>query len=83
MRSVCVFHAFHSLHTVTMEDQEEAVYSDLIQDLHAAVFHGNTALLEALLKNGNLGDADLVDARGNSPLEVACYYGQLQCVEIY
>ena len=65
-----------------MADQQEAVYSDLIQDLHAAVFHGNTALLEALLKNGNLGDADLVDARGNSPLEVACYYGQLQCVKI-
>jgi len=65
-----------------MSKHQEAVYSDLIQDLHAAVFHGNTSLLETLLKNGNLGDADLVDARGNSPLEVACYYGQIQCVEI-
>lgn len=65
-----------------MASLQETMYSDLIQDLHAAVFHGSTALLEALLKNGNLGDADLVDARGNSPLEVACYYGQLQCVKI-
>ena len=65
-----------------MADQQEAVYSDLIQDLHASVFHGNITLLETLLKNGNLGDADLVDARGNSPLEVACYYGQLQCVNV-
>lgn len=65
-----------------MSEQQEAVYSDLIQDLHASVFHGNIGLLETLLKNGNLGDADLVDARGNSPLEVACYYGQQQCVEI-
>lgn len=61
---------------------QETVYSDLVQDLHAAVFHGNTSLLETLLKNGNLGDANLVDARGSSPLEVACYYGQLDCVKI-
>ena len=79
---VCVLIALRCASAVTMADQLEAVYSDLIQDLHASVFHGNTALLEALLKNGNLGDADLVDARGNSPLEVACYYGQLHCVEI-
>lgn len=65
-----------------MSDQLEPVYRDLIQDLHAAVFHGNTSLLETLLKNGKLGDADLVDARGNSPLEVACYYGQKQCVKV-
>ena len=65
-----------------MSDQLEPVHRDLIQDLNAAVFHGNTSLLETLLKNGKLGDADLVDARGNSPLEVACYYGQKQCVKV-
>ena len=73
--------ALCSSFAVAMSEQD-AVYSDLIQDLHAAVFHGNTALLETLLKNGSLGDANLVDARGNSPLEVACYYGQQECVKI-
>jgi len=65
-----------------MSEQEEPVCSDLVLDLHAAVFHGNTSLLENLLKNGSSGDADLLDARGNSPLQIACYYGQLECIKI-
>jgi len=62
--------------------EQEVVCSDLVLNLHAAVFHGNISLLDNLLKNGSTGDADLLDARGNSPLQIASYYGQLECVKI-
>lgn len=50
------------------------------KDLIAAVTWGELDFLETCLQNG--ADPNQRDEKGDTPLHVACYYGELECTSV-